>query len=78
MMMTCLRLIGGLLDDTQSPPSALHRPSPCGLTFYPAVHLGVDTSVDPSIDLVLVGGAYRVPQVPVPQTCQSQAHEDES
>lgn len=78
MMVTCLRLIGGLLDDTQSPPSALHSPSPCGLTIDPAVHLGVDSSVDLSTDLVLVGGAYRVPQVPVPQACQSQTHEDES
>lgn len=62
--LTRLGLIGRRLDDTVSGPSALQ--SSCSLTFDPSVdcaHL--------AIGLVCVGGAYGVPQVPVPQTCQS-------
>lgn len=56
----------GLLDGTEGPPSARQSSDPSALTFDPAVHLGVDPSVDLSIGLVLVGGAHCVPQVPVP------------
>lgn len=70
--MICVRLIGRLLDDTMSPPSALQSSTASGLTFDSIVNLGVYPCVDLSIGLVLVGGAYRVPQVPVPQTCQAQ------
>lgn len=51
------------MDDTVSRPSALQSSDPTCLTFDPSVQL--------STGLVLVGGADRVPQVPVPQTCQS-------
>lgn len=58
-----LCLIGRLTEDTMSRPSALQPlPSTC---------LILDASVQLSTGLVLVGGANRVPQVPVPQTCQS-------
>lgn len=72
VMMIRLRLIGRLLDATVSPPSALQSPSPSGLTFDRSVHLCTDPRVDRSIGLVLVGGAYCVPQVPVPQTFQGE------
>ena len=72
VMLTCLRFIGRLLDDTVSRPSALQSSAPTCLTFDPSVHVSGDPCAHLSIGLVLVGGAYRVPQVPVPQTCQSQ------
>lgn len=72
--MTRLRPIGRLLDGTVSPPSALRSSTPSSLNFDPSVHLSVDPSVDLSIGLVLMGGAYCVPQVPVPQTCQPHTH----
>lgn len=67
-VMTRLRLIGRLLDDAVSRAPALQSSSSAGLTFDPSVDLGVDLSVG----LVLVGGAYRVSQIPVPQTFQGQ------
>lgn len=60
------------LDDNGCPPSALQSSTPSGLNFDPVVHLSVDPCVDLSAGLVLVGGAYCVPQVPVPQTCGPQ------
>lgn len=67
-----LRLIGRLLDDTVGPASTLQSAAPTGLTFDPLAHLSTDPRVDLSVGLVLVGGAYRVPQVPVPQTFQGE------
>lgn len=67
--MTHLRLIGQLLGDTMSCPSALQSSAPTCLTFDPSVQL--------STNLVLVGGADRVPQVPVPETCQSHVIDSE-
>lgn len=64
-VMTRLCLIGRRLDDTVSRPSALQSCSSSRLTFDPCIHL--------SIGLVCVGGAYRVPQVPVPQTFQGES-----
>lgn len=52
-----------------SPPSVLWSCCSSSLTFDSPARLGVDPGVDLSIGLVLVGGAYGVPQVPVPQTC---------
>lgn len=75
-MMTRFRLKGWLLDDTMSCASALQSSS-SPLTFDPCVHLGIDPCVHLPIGLVSVGGAYRVPQVPVPQTCQSHTSETE-
>ena len=67
VMMTCF-----CLDDNGCPPSALQSSTPSILTFDPVIHLSVDPCVDLSAGLVLVGGAYCVPQVPVPQTCGPQ------
>lgn len=73
MVMTRLSEIVGLLDTSVSPPPALGGSSASGLTFDPPIHLGVDPCVDLPVGLVLLGGAYGVPQVPVPQTCQPHA-----
>lgn len=70
--MTRLRLVGRLVDDTVSSPSALQSSAPSSLTFDSTVHLCVDPCVDLPIRLILVGGACRVSQVPVPQTFQGE------
>lgn len=67
VVMTRVRLIGRLLGDALSPSSAAS-----GRTFDSSVHLSADPCVDLSVGLVCVGGAYRVPQVPVPKTFQGQ------
>ncbi len=67
--MTHVRLIGRLLGRTMIPRSVASS-----RTFTTSVHLRADPCVDLSIGLLLVGGAYRVPQVPVPKTCQPHTH----
>lgn len=56
--LTLLRPIGGLLDYNVSPQVALQSSSPSDLIDAPCANL--------SVGRVLVGGAFCVPQVPVP------------
>lgn len=73
MLVTSVRLIGRLWENSVSGPPALKSLPAAVLTF----NLGLQLSARPCCDfctgLVVVGGAKSVPQIPVPETCQSQS-----
>lgn len=70
VMVARLRLIGRLLDDAMSRPSALQSSASSTLTFDASARLGGGSGGDFTVGLAVVGGAYGVSQVPVPQTFQ--------